>query len=50
MKTRVAEQRVIMEEMKVRHAQLLRHVDPGFLAYLEKKQDIILDDELLGEE
>ena len=32
-----------------RHAELLRHIDPGFLADLAKKKDIILDHELLGE-
>ena len=40
---------MIVEEAKVRHAQLFRHVDPGVLADLAKKQDIILDHELLGE-
>ena len=49
MKTQVFGQWVIVEETKVRHVQLLRHVDPGFLAYLAKKQDILLDHELLGE-
>ena len=49
MKNQVAGQRVIVEETNVRPAQLLRHVDPGFFAYLTKKQDIILDHELLGE-
>ena len=49
MKTEVAGQPVIVEEMKVRQAHLLRHINPGFLAFLAKKQDIILDHELLGE-